>query len=892
MPRNDVTTDHDRLQAVWETDSRGENCYGSPSWCQYIGEEAGSPCGADALRCFHPEDRDDLQQQWQKSLATQGLHRFDVRVRVRRHDGEYRWCRMEGAPVKSTNGRVVKWVGTCTEIQEEGSWQPQAANSGEGNDGFEGRRALSRAPGSRRNAGPRARRRVCLGSLERRLFLVVFVGLLPLALLSFAILLHDALTQRRDLLEAVSDTARALASAVDSQLMTSIASLDALAASPRLAARDYAGLHEEAKTLLARRPHWANLVLIDPSVHHLMNARWPLGREFPPVVEPASLAETLRTGQARIGVVVFNPVIGAHAFAVRVPVQQRGEVALVLTAIVRPDAMLDVLKQQQIPEPSVVVILDQQDRIVARSRDHGHWVGKPASPDLLRLLQEGEEVGMTPTRTLDGLQVYTAFYRSAVTGWAAAVGIPRDAIDGAVIRSYAALGASITVSMVLGLLAAVGVGRSITGPMRALEQMARALGQGARPQAPRTALPEIRQVAVAMEAAHAERETLLQREREARMHAERVSKAKDEFLAMLGHELRNPLAAISTAVELLERSDPVRQNETANETRAIIRRQVAHLARLTEDLLDASRVTMGKIMLDLAPLDLAEVVRSTVATFRATGRLGERHQLTLSLTSVEVEADGTRLDQVVSNLLSNAIKYTPPPGTISICVRPEGPHAVLSVRDSGLGIEADLLPRVFDVFVQGRRSLDRAQGGLGIGLTLVRGIVQLHGGFVEATSEGPGKGSEFVVRLPAVDRLHLARPDTTFRVEARQGRRIVLVEDHDDVRIALRTRLAMEGHEVHEACDGPSGIETILRVRPEVALIDIGLPMLDGYQVAQAVREQLHPGQVRLIAITGYGTSPAVERGMRAGFDAYLIKPLSPDEVNRLIAEPLPGEHF
>ncbi|MCW7536835.1 ATP-binding protein [Aquabacterium sp. A7-Y] len=724
--------------------------------------------------------------------------------------------------------------------------------------------------------------------LERRLICLVLFGLLPLALLSFTVLLHSAWNQKRELLGAAGDTMRALVTAVDSELMMSIASLEALAVSPRLAASDFASFHVEAQQLLARRPSWANIVVIDPSVKHLMNVRLPPEAPLPPVVEPASVVQTLRTGQAFVGVLVFNPVIGAHAFSVRFPVHRGGEVACVLTAIVRPDAIREVIKKQQIPASGLVAILDRQYRIVARSTNHEQWVGKLPSPDLLRLLQEGKQSGTARTTTLEGKPVYTVFFRSAITGWSAAVGIPVDALDRPIARSYAALSVSIVVSVLLGLFSAFLIGRTITRPMRELERMAGALGQGEPPCVPHTKLPEIRQVVAAMATAHVEREKLLHSEREARLHAEHANKAKDEFLAMLGHELRNPLAAISAASELLDRDRPGLDTAASREALGIIRRQTLYLGRLTNDLLDAGRVMLGKIMLDRQPLNLADVVQNAVDTLRNTGRLPEQYQLTLSLNPVWVKADSTRIDQIVSNLLNNAVKYTPPPGAITICTHSQDQDAILNVRDTGVGIEADLLPRVFDVFVQGRRSLDRSQGGLGIGLALVRRLVELHGGSVEAKSDGPGKGSEFTLRLPMIEpgNCQWAHTGSCNRSEKRS--KIVIVDDNNDFRIALGRMLKGDGHEIHEACDGPSGIETVLRVQPQIALVDIGLPGLDGYHVVQAIRQQLH-GRVRLIAMTGYGSPHDVGRGLCAGFDAYLIKPFELDELHRLISDPSPG---
>ena len=307
------------------------------------------------------------------------------------------------------------------------------------------------------------------------------------------------------------------------------------------------------------------------------------------------------------------------------------------------------------------------------------------------------------------------------------------------------------------------------------------------------------------------------------------------------------------------------------------------LAKLTDDLLDASRVILGKITLERRPVDAANIVHAALDTLEKTTNLAD-YELVPLLEPVWIDADPTRIEQVVVNILTNAVKYTPPPGRIDISLRQEGGEAVLRVRDSGLGIEPDLLPHMFELFVQGRRSLSRSQGGLGIGLTLVRRLVELHGGKVEAHSSGPGKGSEFTVRLPAIEApgkpVAMSLPFPSAR-----RRNIVIVEDNDDVRGALRRYLEMKGHRVHEACDGASGMNAILQQKADVALLDIGLSVMNGFEIAQAVRQSAGHA-VLLIALTGYGSRDDIERGRQAGFDHYLVKPVDMSALNELISEP------
>ena len=370
---------------------------------------------------------------------------------------------------------------------------------------------------------------------------------------------------------------------------------------------------------------------------------------------------------------------------------------------------------------------------------------------------------------------------------------------------------------------------------------------------------------------------LFGRQEAARAEAEAANRTKDEFLAMLGHELRNPLGAIGSAAHVLARTAGA--NNATTRASEIIGRQVQHLARIVDDLLDVSRVVAGKVVLRLQAVDLGDIARRIVALHG--GPAGGRHVITAHTTRVWVSADPTRLEQVLSNLLANAVKYTPAGGEITVSVRREGDWAVLSVRDTGVGIRPELLPRVFDLFVQADRSLERTGGGLGIGLTLVRQLVELHGGGVDAASPGPGRGSTFTVRLPTI-----APPVETGAVAgpavAAVGQRVLVVEDNDDAREMMRSLLHLLGHEVHEACDGASGVEQARRLRPDAALIDIGLPGIDGYEVARRIRADVP--DARLVAVTGYGQPEDRERALAAGFDEHLVKPLDPEQLHRLLS--------
>ena len=371
----------------------------------------------------------------------------------------------------------------------------------------------------------------------------------------------------------------------------------------------------------------------------------------------------------------------------------------------------------------------------------------------------------------------------------------------------------------------------------------------------------------------------LMREIEERKNVERASHAKDEFLAMLGHELRNPLSAISSAASLI--SLPGVPADSVAHAKVIIQRQSHHLGRIVDDLLDLSRAMSGKILLNRLPLDLSGLLNTCLDTYRATGRLAD-YKVVVDLQPCWVNGDATRLEQVFSNLLDNAIKYTPPGGLIEVIGDAVDGEFTLSVHDTGVGIPEELLPEVFEVFVQGSSTLDRAQGGLGIGLALVQRLVELHGGSVYADSAGPGEGSTFTLHLPCIDPLNETKaPAMDTSDQAKPA--VLLIEDNDDGREMMAMMLGCYGYPVQHAADGLQGLAAAVDGKPDIALVDIGLPGIDGYEVARRMRANPETHHVRLIALTGYGLADDQRRVMDAGFDMHLVKPVDVDQLLRAI---------
>ena len=361
---------------------------------------------------------------------------------------------------------------------------------------------------------------------------------------------------------------------------------------------------------------------------------------------------------------------------------------------------------------------------------------------------------------------------------------------------------------------------------------------------------------------------------------------KNEFLATLAHELRNPLAPIRNSLNILRLTNA--ESPAAQRVQEMMERQVNHMVRLVDDLLEIARITTGKIELRLEPVEIASVVHTAVDTSRPLIDAGRHHLITkLPPEPLTVEADPMRLSQVISNLLNNAAKYTQPGGQIWLTVSRDAGQAVISVRDTGIGISAELLPHVLEMFTQAERTKRHSQDGLGIGLALVKRLIEMHGGKVEAKSEGEGRGSEFILRLPlAKSQMPSAADDANSNrvAKAKSGHRILVVDDNQDSAVTLAMLLKVLGNEVETALDGQSALQAFETLRPSVVLLDLGLPDMSGYEVARRLRELPHFEHVTLVALTGWGQEEDRRQTQEAGFDQHLVKPVDLDTLQLLLA--------
>jgi signal transduction histidine kinase/ActR/RegA family two-component response regulator len=714
-------------------------------------------------------------------------------------------------------------------------------------------------------------------TIRAHLMLLAVGAVLPVLafaiLVSIVLVMQDRMTVER----AATDRARAVMTAVDAELRGVITTLQAITASPALDAGDLAMFHAEAARILATQPNWLDITLSLPSGEKVLDALRPVGAPREQALDPGSLADAVRTQSVIVGNVDRLDASAPAGIPMRVPVMQRGRLAYVLSAVVRPDSFQGLLGQQRLPDGWTSGIVDAHGRFVARvpPLPAGELASVAFRAAVLRA-PEGWYRGLT----VEGRDTFTAHQRSDFSHWSIGLAVPASTVEAAAFRTAWLMGVGVASSVVVTLAIALLLGRRIASPIVELASVARSVGarRGAIAPLPQ-GVREVNDVAAALREADVavrEREQLIQREKDALQNADR---AKDEFIAALSHELRNPLAALTAAAHILRAADPT--NPAAADARGVIDRQTKHMSRMIEDLLDMSRLIAGKAHLLLETFDLGPLVAATVDAWRSAGRFGGQ-VVVVDAQSAWVRADRTRMEQILANLLDNAGKFTPAGKTIAVRVRRDGESAVLTVADEGEGIAPALLDRVFEVFVQGNQDVGRSKGGIGLGLTLVKRLTEMQGGHVSVASAGIGRGTAFTVWLPAAAPAAYAElPETAQRSSS--GRTILIVEDNADARMMLHEVLAMQGHAVVEAPDGASGIARAAEAQPDIAIIDIGLPDIDGYEVARRMRAQAGD-RIALIALTGYGQPEDQRRAMAAGFDIHLVKPVSVERLEQVIA--------
>jgi signal transduction histidine kinase/CheY-like chemotaxis protein len=714
-------------------------------------------------------------------------------------------------------------------------------------------------------------------SLRAHLLLLVIATALPAmcvaAVLVSRVVADNRVEAERRLLEA----ARSGAAVVDAELQGTIRALQGLAESDRLVSGQVEEFRQQAQRVVATQPTWGAVSLSSLDRRQVVNTSRPVREPLPEMTDFESFDRTLQTRAPAIGPLHVGRISQQRGFLVRVPVLRDGRVTYVLSAWVTSDRFSSVLRRQTpFPDEWVRGVVDTNGVVVARSRDPERFVGQKGTPAFLARYDVAPE-GVYRDVALDGTPVYGAYSHAPASRWVAGVAVPAPVVEAAFRQSMIALAATTLLLLAVGGGGTFVLSRWLSREISQAAEDADAISHGRPPSPVISRITELQRLqnglvrsAALLDTRQRERDEQVARADAARAEAEAADRAKDEFLALLGHELRNPLAPALTAVHLMkQRGDNSRERE-------IIERQIRHMARLVDDLLDVSRLRRGAIELRREPFELAEAVSRAV---EMTSPLfsDKHHALLVEVPpGLVVDGDRIRIAQVISNLLSNAGKYTEPHGCVVLTARQEYPDIVLECRDNGSGIAPDLMPRVFDLFVQGERGIDRRQGGLGLGLAVARMLVNRHGGTIEASSPGPRQGSTFIVRLPAAPALE-SRSDVETPMppvaRARPGR-VLVVDDNQDALVMLLEALKDAGIDAVGAETAKQAMDVAIRTQPDVAVLDIGLPDDNGFDLARALRALPNGRWIRLIALTGYGREQDKAAARVAGFDAFFAKPI------------------
>jgi signal transduction histidine kinase/ActR/RegA family two-component response regulator len=714
-------------------------------------------------------------------------------------------------------------------------------------------------------------------SLRTHLLFLVIATALPVMLVG-AVLVSRVMTDNR--LEAerrLLEAARAGAAVVDAELQGTIRALQGLAESDRLVEAQLAEFRGQAERVMATQPTWTAVSLTALDRRQIVNTRRPMGELLPEVTDLDSFDRAVRTRAPAIGTLHVGKLTQELGFLVRVPVLRDGRVLYVLSAwITSQDFSSVLLRQAPFPDEWVRGVVDDGGVVVARSRDPARYVGQKGTAAFLARYDKTPE-GVYRDIALDGTPVYGAYSQAPMSRWIAGVAVPAPLVDAAFNQSMVALAAMTLLLLSIGGGGTYLLSRQISRDISQAAADADAISAGLAPSPVSSAITELQRLQDGLVRSHAlldtrqrERDEQVARADAARAEAEAADRAKDEFLALLGHELRNPLAPALTAVHLMKQ-----RGENGRE-REILERQIRHMARLVDDLLDVSRLRRGAIELRREPFDLADAV-SRAVEMTSPIFTDKHHELVIEVPQgLIVDGDRIRIAQVISNLLSNAAKYTEQHGRVVLEARQVYGEIILECRDNGSGIPPELLPRVFDLFVQGERGLDRRQGGLGLGLAVARMLVDRHGGTIEVASAGPKQGSTFVVRLPAAPSSAM-RPLVELPLSAassaRAGR-VLVVDDNHDALVMLLDAFKHAEIEAVGAATAKEAMDLAAAIRPDVAVLDIGLPDINGFDLARSLRGLPGGAWIRLIAVTGYGREQDKAAARAAGFDAFFAKPV------------------
>jgi signal transduction histidine kinase/CheY-like chemotaxis protein len=723
-------------------------------------------------------------------------------------------------------------------------------------------------------------------SIKTHLLQILCLGIFPVGIFAAGLLYLVWSTQQESRMQAQIKGAQSLAMLVEGHIGGIARRLEVLCMLPMDTDAQRRELYNYARRVVAASPDIQNFSLSDAEGHQLFNLYEPYGKPLPNTSVLDHQKRAVGTAQPALSDSFVSLVLGRRIVGLSMPVIRDGKVAYVMAAGVRTEALGSIVRGRLL-EGARVAVWDRNLVAVAATREENVVNRAPPSPEFLDAMRRQDE-GVLTYRAPDGEMATTAWARTSF-GWRVSLRLPASAGQTLIARYLGMLAAGWLLLLAIGAWLALQKARKVSASLGSLERQAAGLAEPPAGDAPPVAsgVIEIDRAGAALgrarlELAQArrERELAFKHETQAREEAEQANRAKDRFLAMLGHELRNPLAAISNAAQVLSfgRTGP-EQREFAT---GVISRQTRTLKRLVDDLLDVARVMAGKVKLDLRPLQLDQAATTIIEEMRAAGRFGS-HEVRLEVSPARIKADATRIEQLVTNLLSNALTHTPAGGSIRVGVASMNGRAVLSVADSGPGIGAADRERIFELFYQGEQPSDRPNSGLGIGLTLVKHLAEMHGG--EVTLGDSAAGAHFIVSLPLLHDAAAgdARGASDVRAAVSNGGIDVLViEDNHDARESICMLLGLLGHRVRAAGNAEQAMRLAQGTEPELLLIDIGLPGMDGYALCRALRSRL-PGAY-FVALSGYGLEEDIRQAREAGFDRHLVKPADPAELQAVIA--------
>lgn len=722
--------------------------------------------------------------------------------------------------------------------------------------------------------------------MKIKAYLALFAAavLLPVIFFSGYALKQLLNEEREAMFMSMRELARATVLSVDKEFTYGLAAAQTLSTSVLLANGDFEGFYKQA--VAANRTKDIYTALIDENGQQVFNTVIPFGEKIPPpsAINRKRVQEVIDGYSIQISNLIVESKTGRHVIGIEIPVRLRDGRRYVVTEWMYASHLNSVLPRMNIPETWLIAIYDRNGTIAGRSFNPEKFVGSLPVPELHELVLSRErQQFQLPNK--EGINTYGVIDWSKLSGWSVAVGVPEVEFEEAARKAVMMAGLGLLAAILVAIGAAWFFSHRLIQAINSAKQSAILLGQNGVPEVKVSDVKEVSELHKALheagkklEVTEAARATHLKEAQEARSQAEMQNAAKDEFLAMLGHELRNPLAAIVSGVDLLgwEGAGP----EVGQRAQEIIARQSRHLTSLVDDLLDAHRIMSRKVSLTMQSVRLDEVVLSCLDGFQARNA-GVHHTIHIETEPAWIYADSTRLEQMVANLFENALKYTPEGGSIEVAVSVENNTAIFYIKDTGIGIAPELLPEIFNAFTQGQ-VVNRSKGGLGLGLAVTKSLALQQEAELTAESPGPGQGSKFTLRFT------LAKAATaTFAVPAlvREANpiKILVIEDNNDLREMVCAMLTMSGHTVLNAPDGETGLKLALKEQPDVALVDIDLPGISGFEVAARLRANKVTCGMKLIAVTGYGQEADKIKALNSGFDVHLRKPVEMTELAKLL---------